>query len=910
MFRRSQAVLVLLFIAAGVLWAAPQDRITSEVTDSETVILKGNVSPLAQRQNDLGPLDPSTPLTGIRIMFKLSAAQDAALKQLLADQQNPASPSYHKWLTPKQYADRFGLSPHDITKVTQWLESQGFKVTEVAHGRAWVVFSGTAAQVQTTFHTELHRYLVNGETHFANSTPPSIPKAFAGVVSGLRGLNDFYPKPAIGSRKAVPIGHLLPGNPSFNFSGANFLAPDDLATIYDIANLYSQGYDGTGQTIAVVGQSGIHTTDLSSFWSFAGLTPPTVNQVVDPNTGNPGFTAAELEADLDLETVSGIARNATIYYVYGTSADDAAAYTIDNHTTIPALVVSESFGLCEQQVGAAYLDQQQTIAAFGNSEGVTWVASSGDTGAANCEPNNGTITSATTGEAVSEPASLPGVTGVGGAEFSADVGNQSTYWSSTNSSTGESALKYIGEMGWNDSDVTGTGPVLSPSLAASGGGASIHFTKQQAPFQVGPGVPNDNKRDVPDVAMAASANHDGYVIFCSNTSDNCPTGGGLVAVGGTSAATPLFSGILILLNHYLSKNGLQGNPPGLGNANTKLYQLAQSANSPFHDITTGSNIVPCTSGTPNCPATAPFEFGFSAGVGYDQVTGLGSVDADKFVTSWASVGTGKTPTSTALALSPSSGTVTAGTSVTLTATISPAPPTGETVTFTDATFGHLGTATTAAGGTAALTIQTGSGTGQIPGGTYNVVANYPGDTTLAASASAATPLNIEDFTLSPSTLNITVSAPGQNGSGTINFTLLGGLTGTPTFSCSGLPSESNCTFAAASATSETITIGTTAASWMHGDPLGRGNRIFYAVFLPGVMGLLLPIGRRKRKLRAMLALIAVLALLTLWMPACSSSNNGSGNHNPGTPTGNYPNVTVTATASGINHNITVNLTVQ
>lgn len=892
----TKRVCALLFCLAGICLAsaaAQQDRISSDVDINQTVVLNGNVSPLAQAQNDLGPIDPSTSLAGMRILFKPSAAQSAALKQLLAQQQNPASPNYHKWLTPEQYANRFGLSSRDIAKVVQWLESQGFNVTEVAHGRGWVVFSGSAAQVQSAFHTELHRYSVNGETHFSNSTAPSIPTALMGVVSGFRGLNDFYPKPASGTKKVRPLGQKgLPGSPDYTSGGANYLAPDDLATIYDIAKLYSQGYDGTGEAIAVVGQSDIHTTDLTSFWTFFSLTPPTINQVLDTNSVDPGVTGSELEADLDLETVSGVARNATIYYVFGKSADDAAAYVIDNHTLIPVSVISESFGLCEPTAGTTYLTQQETIAKQGNTEGITWAASSGDTGAAACEPNGGS-SSATTGLAVNEPASLPDVTGVGGNEFSGDVTNQSQYWNTTNTATDESAISYIPEMAWNDTKGTGDGPVLNSTLSASGGGASIAFTKPS--WQVGVGVPKDNARDVPDVSMTASANHDGYVIFCSNSSAGC-TAATPEIVGGTSAATPLFSSILILLNHYLVKNGLQS-APGLTNVNQTLYQLAASSSSPFHDITTGSNIVPCTNPSTNCPTTAPFQFGFSAGVGYDQVTGLGSVDAYNFVIAWAN--SVKTPTTTALAIS--NATVTVGSSVTLTATITPAPPNGETVTFTDTkSNATLGTASTASG-KATFTSTT------IAGGSYTVVASYPGDTTLASSAStSAQALNVEDFSLSPSTLSIAVSAPGQNGSGTITFGLLGGLTQAPTFSCSGLPSESTCTFTAASATSETVTIGTTPASWLHDGPLGRRRGIFYALLFPGLVGLVLPSGRRKRSLRVVLGLAAVLAIVTLLMPACGG---GGGNHNPGTPVG-QTSATVTATESGISHTVTINLNVQ
>lgn len=260
-------------------------------------------------------------------------------------------------------------------------------------------------------------------------------------------------------------------------------------------------------------------------------------------------------------------------------------------------------------------------------------------------------------------------------------------------------------------------------------------------------------------------------------------------------------------------------------------------------------------------------------------------------------------TTTALSIAPSP-TVTAGTSVTLTATVSPVPPNGEIVTFVDTTSNTtLGTATTASG-VAAFTSTA------ITGGSYNVEAQYPGDTTYAASTSASSALNVQDFTLGPTTLTINVSAPGQNGSGTITFGLLGGVTTAPSFTCSNLPSESTCTFTAASATTETVMIGTTAASSLIDGPLSRGNRIFYATLFPALVGLLWPAARpksraRKSRARTIISFVAVLPLVILGLPACSPSVH----HNPGTPVG-QTNVTVRATSSTISHTITINLNVQ
>jgi hypothetical protein len=182
-------------------------------------------------------------------------------------------------------------------------------------------------------------------------------------------------------------------------------------------------------------------------------------------------------------------------------------------------------------------------------------------------------------------------------------------------------------MAWNDSPVTGTGTLLSPDLSATGGGVSTLFSKPS--WQTGPGVPNDQQRDVPDVSLSGSANHDGYLVcsqgFCTNGFRD--SAGALDVFGGTSVGSQAFAGILAILNQATHSNGL-------GNVNPTLYALAANPNTAnaFHDVTSGNNIVPCTQGSPNCPMSSPFQFGYSAGVGYDLATGLGSVNVANLVT--------------------------------------------------------------------------------------------------------------------------------------------------------------------------------------------------------------------------------------------------------------------------------------
>jgi len=562
---------------------AQESRIAGPIDPVQTVVLRGNLNPKAQAKNDLGPVDPGFKLNYITIAFKPSAAQQAELDDLLADQQNRSSPQYHRWLTPEQYADRFGLSIGDITKVRAWLESQGFMITYVARGRNSIAFDGTAAQVTKAFQTEIHNYMGYGEIRFANASEPSLPKALESCVLGVLGLDDFVRGRTVKPRYTAS-------------NGDHALVPDDIATIYDVARLYEQGIDGSGQHVVVAGQSDISLTDIATFRS--GILPANVPQVLlVPGSKDPGTTEDQAEADLDLEWIGSVARNAAITYVNSTNVIASAAYAIEENL---APIISYSFGACEMEESATLLSDVRLAVQQANVQGITVVVSSGDAGAAGCDTAF-TSSSATNGEAVEFPAGVPEVTAVGGTEFNEGNGD---YWNTTNSTTLASALSYIPETAWNES-------LLENELAASGGGISSIYP--QPSWQVGPGLQTWGARAVPDVALDAANDHDPYVIV---------TGGQAGLYGGTSAAAPVFAGIIALVNQHEQSSGQ-------GNINPNLYRLAQTTI--FHDITTGNNIVPCVSGTPDCTTGS---FGYSAGIGYDPVTGLGSIDAYNLVTEW------------------------------------------------------------------------------------------------------------------------------------------------------------------------------------------------------------------------------------------------------------------------------------
>ncbi len=252
---------LLPLLATSLCFAAQPDRITGPIDSSQMVTLPGHIHRLAQPQYDQGPVESSLQLSYVTMLFAPSVAQAQSLDLLLSQQQDRTSPKFHKWLTPEQFADRFGLSANDMQKVTAWLTSQGLQVVSVARGRQFVVFGGTAAQIQNTFRTEIHRYNVEGELHFANASMPSIPTALSGIAVGFRGLNDFALKPA------------LRQHPDYTLTGASthFLAPGDIATIYDLNPLYTAGINGAGQKIVLVGQTDIYIDDINNFRTDFGL---------------------------------------------------------------------------------------------------------------------------------------------------------------------------------------------------------------------------------------------------------------------------------------------------------------------------------------------------------------------------------------------------------------------------------------------------------------------------------------------------------------------------------------------------------------------------------------------------------------------------------------------------------------
>ena len=811
------------------------DRIDTPVSDSIHVAIPESVHPRARVAADLGLAAANTRLQGMSIRFTMTAAQEAALDQLLVDLQDPSSPRYHQWLTPAQFAAQFGLSSGDIAKVTAWLTSQGFTVTGVAQGGTFVTFDGTVAQAQAAFATSIHSLSVNGETHFANITNAQVPSAFASVVAGITGLHDFRLKPRVRASVVKP-------EYTSSVSLSHYLAPGDIYAMYDMEPLLTAGTNGTGVTIAVTGQVQILLPDVTAFRSASGLsanlptpTPAnggalaTNNCSASTSSNCPSPNLDDLgESSLDVEWSGAMAPSATVLYVNGQDIiANSMTQAVDQNL---APIVTISYGNCEAGWGSSVLNILNQLFKQANAQGQTILAASADVGATDCD--NGS--SAIEGLAVDFPASSPYVTGMGGTMLNEGSAlGATTYWLGTDGTyiagtavpgATYSATGYIPETTWNED---------SPGFffSASGGGASAFFAKPAWQVETGaPGmttlVPTDASRDVPDLALDAASVHDPY-LFCAQGS--CVSGfrtaaGNLTVAGGTSFDSQLFGGMLALVEQKIGGR--------IGNANPTIYALGNSAayynptsTSVFHDITTGNNNNPCTAGTANCPYGG--SIGYTASTGYDLATGWGSIDLNNLANAWKVVtplGSGSLgPNISATGLTASSTSVAAGASVTLTATVA-----GLTITSLPYT-----TLTTTPGPTPTGTVQflvnnviVGSDTLNASGvatymfvtscstlGQQNTTAAYTGSTTYAGStgptlasgeAGTSTGAGISSngsvvtspvivsvsagtcpyYTLTPTTSSFTVASGGTIPAAPITVAPLNGFVGTVTFTAS------------------------------------------------------------------------------------------------------------------------------
>jgi Pro-kumamolisin, activation domain len=611
--------------------AAVASRIIAPINDATRITLSGNVSPRIRIGVDQGLAPADLPMEHMLLMLKSSAAQQSALDRLLKEQQDPSSPQYHQWLRPAEFGERFGASAQDVEVVTRWLEGRGFRIENVAPSRLLIDFSGTALNVEQTFHTQIHRYRVHDELHWANSLNPQIPAALSAVVRGIVSLHNFLSKPAH-QVTSQPIRRDLNGS-----SGAHFLAPYDFAAIYDVQRLWNAGFDGTGQTIALVARSNVNPLDLSDFRTLFGL--PANSTRIILNGTNPGETGDgdEVEADLDAEWSGAVAKAARIdLVVSATTADTdgallSAEYIVQNDV---APIMSMSFSACEALLSTSENEFFNSLWSQAASEGISVFVSSGDSGVAGCDPAD--FQDSQYGLSVSGIASTPYNVAVGGTMFQEASGS---YWGTNSPSTLSSALGYIPEGYWTEFDSETNPNTSQPYQGYAGGGSGVSAIYGTPYWQIGTGVPTSdpatsltpgqNHRYVPDVSLNAAFGHDNYVLCYARVCSQSEFYG----VGGTSASSPSFAGLMAIVDQYSGSNS--------GNPNPSLYSLFGLAPAVFHSIQGAGSAAPCKGGKPGCSASNPSATGTlplfsSVGSvpGYNLATGWNSVDAFNMVSNW------------------------------------------------------------------------------------------------------------------------------------------------------------------------------------------------------------------------------------------------------------------------------------
>jgi hypothetical protein len=785
-----------LCLLAMASWLAPsgyaqnRDLVVAAVEPANRVALTGHHPAWASAQNDLGSVPTDLSLEHLGFVLARPPQLQAAFDQFLREQLDPASPNYHHWLTPVEIGERFGASQHDTDAIASWLQSQNLHLDSIANSRVRIEFSGTASAVANAFGAEMHYYLVDGEQRLSIAAEPKIPAALTGIIKSISGLFTINIRPFHGMGTVqVPASNLVWDShgtlvPEVTTgSGIHYVSPSDFATIY---GLNTGSISGAGQTIAIVGRSRVYAQDITMFQSLTGLAPIPPTEIIPPTGVDPGPAQTsmsgspppdQLEATLDVSRATSVAPGATIDLVVSANTATASGivitsqYVVDT-VPVPAHIMNISFGACESNAGQSGVNFWDSLFSQAAAEGISVFVSSGDSGAAGCDaafsaPPPSQILS------INYICASSHATCVGGTEF-ADSNNPTQYWAATNSATLGSAIGYIPEGGWNEPVNNNTS---QPQAASSGGGVSAFIATPS--WQTGTGVPGSAGRYTPDIAFSASA-HDGYFACFAAGGGSCvmQTGGGIpfVYFDGTSAAAPDMAGITALLNQQI------GTPQG--ELNSRLYTLAATpSNNVFHDVTVASSAVPppcdvtipsmCNNSTPGTSTQTGGLSGYSVGIGYDEVTGLGSIDVANLLANWA-VATSNTSISSSM--NPSVW----GASVTFTATVTSSTtgtPTG-TVMFLD-TGVPIGTMTLNSSAVATFA------TSSLVVGPHMLSAQYSGDAKFPSSTSL-TILQIVNAaptsTMLTSSVNPSVGGQSVTFTATVTSTTGGTLTGTVAFS--------------------------------------------------------------------------------------------------------------------------------
>ena len=568
----------------------------------------GGLPPLVHFSQLQGTDDQSRLL---QMSVGLSLRNQARLSALLAGMYDPASPYYHQFLTPNEFAQQFGPTAEQQQAVIDYLTQQGFTVT--ATYPTLIDFNGPESLAEQVFGVSINDYLSpDGRLFFSNATAPALPADLAANVISINGLDNasqFYHPPIVSqstsfANPSAGANCPAPGQSGGGGGGGIFggsqvaYIPSQFSKAYNYDGLHNAGLHGEGQTVGVFELDGYSQADIQAYAQcFGGGNVPLSNVVLDGFNGQPG--AGAIEVELDIEVILSMAPNLSKLVVY--EAPNSTQGWNDEWARIVqdrVPVVSVSWGDCEKNMGQQEAQQENQYFQQAAAQGQSILVASGDSGSSSCFQLQGNSFDFSLN--ADDPASQPYVTGVGGTNLTLNSDNS-----------------YSSETVWNGG-----------FLGGAGGGGISQFWKIPS-WQTGPGVQNsysNGMREVPDVSLDADP-ATGYPVYCtagSSCSGGGITGGGggWLTVGGTSAAAPMWAAMVALANQQAAK---QGKGP-IGFLNPLIYKIGAGSHysADFHDITPPSNS--------SLPSNN--DEGFNGGAypvtqGYDMATGWGTFDATK-----------------------------------------------------------------------------------------------------------------------------------------------------------------------------------------------------------------------------------------------------------------------------------------
>lgn len=557
---------LILGVFSMVILSTKEPSVFANQDLNTNIILAQKVRPEVSLAAFVAPMPQTTQMD---LTLALNLADSTKLDEFIVSLHDEKSPNYHNWITPSEFGERFGRSKNEYQAMVDWLKAEGFTIKRTWPNRLAIDFSASVEQIEKTFQVGLNQYQYQDKKYFANSRSPQIPSKFSQSVLTILGLENFSEPLPVHQTQSQQLNKQTGDKSGVQATnnGRAAIAPKDFAVVYNTAPLIAQGIDGTGQDIAIAARCDFNISDVQKFRSNFGLADNDPKKVFPLGPVSNLGGVEETEVLLDVQLSGAAAPKANIQAIITPKISQSLQSIYNDFPNIP--IVSLSFGLCEKKLMLDSSKFFDSLYAQGVTQGQTTFVASGDNGANDCQ--DGSL-------AVNGLASSPNVVAVGGTTLD-------PIFNSSGDATG-----YGSETVWNN----GRG---------SGGGFSTVFAKPA--YQIGAGVPKDDKRAVPDVALLANPIGPGFFIV---------QGGITTVIGGTSASAPAWAGIMTLVEQF--NKGVR-----LGNANFRIYALgsnqAVNGTKVYNDITVGNNSVSGVSG-------------FNAQNNYDLVTGWGSVNANEF----------------------------------------------------------------------------------------------------------------------------------------------------------------------------------------------------------------------------------------------------------------------------------------